>query len=79
MLSYTRERRTGTSGIIEMGHVSHSERIFDCLDSFGVLASEDLIDMTDDGLNISRTVLRHVLADGFEVPPEVPFQKHCQE
>lgn len=51
----------------------HAEQRLDLVDCCLVARSEYAIDVTDDGLNVCRTILGHVLAYDVKVAPEVPM------
>jgi len=57
--------------VIEVRESTHAEEVLDIVDGGGVLATERLVDVADDGLDIGRTVGRHVGPDRLEVFPEI--------
>ena len=71
---FTRQDRelTGAGSIVEVvgegREVPHREQVVDGRLVFG---SEDRVDVRNDGLDVGRAVLGHVLKDGLEVSPVV--------
>lgn len=65
-----------------MRHAAQAEVVLDGLDGSFVSTQEGGVNLFDDGLDICRTVLGHVLANGLEVLPKVPviaMSVDCEE
>lgn len=62
---------TSASHIIQMGHITQTKGILNCLNSGHILACENLVNVTNDGLNVRRAVSRHVQPNGLEILPEI--------
>lgn len=57
--------------VVQMRHLLHAPVGFKGGDGGIVFGGEDFVDVRDYGLDIGGAVSGHVLADGFEVAPEV--------
>ena len=63
---------TSARYVVQMHHITHSEKIFGFLDFLAILRSEHLIDILYDSLNVRGTVLGHMSTYRLKKFPEVP-------
>lgn len=64
-------RLTCAGEVVEVCDI-HAEQLLDLFDRCLISGGEHVVNVTNDGLNVCRAVLGHVLADYVKVTPVIP-------
>lgn len=60
--------------VVEVCELGHIEEFLDAVNLLRAPVGESRVDVADHGLDVRRTVLRHVLPNGLKVAPEVAMR-----